>query len=184
MRTLALLCTFLALITSASAETMAKAPAGSIILDFKIEALLGKRAMKAHPKVAVGNGKEAEVKIVDDEDGSSLVVKVLPTRLEKPGEPVRISVLGGQRLQAIEAAIPGDPSSAAFLVAAGILSPASDVQVDNVMSNPTRSGFYDVANLMGAHLGAEEAGEAAGERQINIASGYAHLKGIHVPERY
>jgi 3-phosphoshikimate 1-carboxyvinyltransferase len=37
---------------------------------------------------------------------------------------------------------------------------------------------------MGAHLGAEEAGEAAGERQINIASGYAHLKGIHVPERY
>ncbi len=102
----------------------------------------------------------------------------------KPGEPTRISVPGGQVLRAIEAAIPGDPSSAAFLVAAGILSPASDVQVDGVMSNPTRSGFYDVANLMGAHLGAEEAGEAAGERQINIASGYAQLKGIHVPERY
>lgn len=92
MRTLALLGTFLALIASASAETMAKAPAGSIILDFKIEALLGRRAMKAHPKVAVGNGKEAEVKIVDDEDGSSLMVMVLPTRLEKPGEPVRIEL--------------------------------------------------------------------------------------------
>ncbi|MGE0495949.1 MAG: hypothetical protein AB7S38_42480 [Vulcanimicrobiota bacterium] len=93
MRTLALLCTFLALVAGASAEpVVAKAPPGSIILDFKIEAVLGKRAMRAHPKVAVGNGKEAEVKIVDDEDGSSLAVKVLPTRIEKAGEPVRIEL--------------------------------------------------------------------------------------------
>ncbi|MEZ5945455.1 MAG: hypothetical protein R3C04_01140 [Hyphomonas sp.] len=80
--------------------------------------------------------------------------------------------------------MPGDPSSAAFLVAAGILSPGGDVTVEGVMSNPTRSGFYDAREPMGAHLGAEECGEAAGERLINVAAGYAQLKGIAVPERY
>ena len=99
------------------------------------------------------------------------------------GEGVRVSLAGGQKLTAIDAAIPGDPSSAAFLVAAGILSPQGDVMVEGVMSNLTRSGYYDVANLMGAHLGAEEAGDAAGERLINIHAGSAPLSGKAVPER-
>lgn len=99
------------------------------------------------------------------------------------GGGIRVSVEGGQRLSAIEAAIPGDPSSAAFLITAGMLSPKGDVMVEGVMSNPTRSGFYDVANLMGAYLGAEEMGDAAGERLINLHAGSAALKGKTVPER-
>ena len=43
--------------------------------------------------------------------------------------------------------------------------------------------FYDAANLMGASLGAEERGLAAGERLIDLHAGYAGLKGIAVPER-
>jgi 3-phosphoshikimate 1-carboxyvinyltransferase len=102
----------------------------------------------------------------------------------RPGTgETEISIAGKQPLFALDAAIPGDPSSAAFLIAAGILSPQGDVMVQGVMSNPTRSGFYDAANLMGAHLGAEERGEAAGERLIDLHAGYADLKGIAVPER-
>ena len=102
----------------------------------------------------------------------------------RPGTgETEISIAGKQPLFALDAAIPGDPSSAAFLIAAGILSPQGDVMVEGVMSNPTRSGFYDAANLMGAHLGAEERGEAAGERLIDLHAGYAGLKGISVPER-
>lgn len=100
-----------------------------------------------------------------------------------PGGTAEISIEGKQPLFALDTAIPGDPSSAAFLLAAGILSPQGDVMVEGVMSNPTRSGFYDAANLMGAHLGAEERGEAAGERLIDLHAGYAGLKGIAVPER-
>jgi 3-phosphoshikimate 1-carboxyvinyltransferase len=100
-----------------------------------------------------------------------------------PGGASEISIEGKQKLVAVDAAIPGDPSSAAFLIAAGILSPQGDVMVEGVMSNPTRSGFYDAANLMGAHLGAEERGEAAGERLIDLHAGYADLKGIAVPTR-
>lgn len=100
-----------------------------------------------------------------------------------PGGATEISIEGKQPLFALDAAIPGDPSSAAFLIAAGILSRQGDVLVEGVMSNPTRSGFYDAANLMGASLGAEERGLAAGERLIDLHSGYADLKGIAVPER-
>jgi 3-phosphoshikimate 1-carboxyvinyltransferase len=100
-----------------------------------------------------------------------------------PGGTAEISIEGKQPLFALDTAIPGDPSSAAFLIAAGILSPQGDVMVEGVMSNPTRSGFYDTVNLMGAHLGAEERGEAAGERLIDLHAGYAGLKGIAVPER-
>ncbi|KJS38646.1 MAG: 3-phosphoshikimate 1-carboxyvinyltransferase [Hyphomonas sp. BRH_c22] len=99
------------------------------------------------------------------------------------GQARTISLRGGQKLLAIEAAIPGDPSSAAFLIAAGLISPDGDVMVEGVMSNPTRSGFFDLAELMGARLGAEDTGEAAGERLIDIQSGSAALIGRHVPQR-
>jgi 3-phosphoshikimate 1-carboxyvinyltransferase len=100
-----------------------------------------------------------------------------------PGGRTVISLAGRQPLTALDASIPGDPSSAAFLIAAGIISPAGDVIVSGVMSNPTRSGFYDAAELMGAQLGAEEAGEAAGERLITLHAGPASLKGRAIPER-
>ena len=130
--------------------------------------------------------------------GTTIVEEAKPTRdhtermlrgfgavvdVRRQGEGVRVSLEGGQSLSAIEAAIPGDPSSAAFLVAAGMISPEGDVMVEGVMSNPTRSGFYDVANLMGAALGAEEAGDAAGERLINVHAGAAGLVGKAVPEK-
>lgn len=94
-----------------------------------------------------------------------------------------VSLAGGQALTAIETQIPGDPSSAAFLVAAALIS-GGDVGVDSVMSNDTRSGFYDVAAMMGADLGADERDEACGERIIDIQStGGNALKGVEVPER-
>ncbi|MCA8903016.1 MAG: 3-phosphoshikimate 1-carboxyvinyltransferase [Hyphomonas sp.] len=164
-------------------------------------AITGSKTLKAityAPPQASAQVKSAVLLAGLSANGTTIVEEAKPTRdhtermlrgfgaevgVERAaGQPVRISIRGGQRLHAIDADIPGDPSSAAFLVAAGILSSDGDVQVDGVMSNPTRSGFYDAANLMGAHLGAEEAGDAAGERLINIAAGPARLKGIHVPE--
>ncbi len=168
-------------------------------LPFSITGSRSLQAITYAPPQASAQVKSAVLLAGLSAQGTTIVEEAKPTRdhtermlrgfgaevgvTRESGRPVRISLRGGQRLRALEAAIPGDPSSAAFLVAAGILARGSDVQVDGVMSNPTRSGFYDVANLMGAHLGAEEIGEAAGERLINIAAGYAPLKGIHVPER-
>jgi len=102
--------------------------------------------------------------------------------VRSPGEGRAISVSGGQRLSPIEASIPGDPSSAAFLATAAIISPDGDVLIERVMSNDTRSGFFDVVGArMGATLGAEDAGEACGERTINLQVASGGLNGTRVP---
>ena len=106
------------------------------------------------------------------------------TTKREAGGPRRVSLQGGQSLTASDTAIPGDPSSAAFLVAAGLISPKGNVVVENVMSNETRSGFYDAVHLMGADIGAEERDEACGERMIDVqATGGRELSGCKVPAR-
>ncbi|NBC19922.1 MAG: 3-phosphoshikimate 1-carboxyvinyltransferase [Alphaproteobacteria bacterium] len=96
----------------------------------------------------------------------------------------RIGLAGGQSPGALGTSIPGDPSSAAFLAGAALISPDGEVLVENVMSNSTRDGIFDALTLMGAALGAEEAFEASGERQINLlVSTSSGLRGREIPER-
>ncbi len=99
-----------------------------------------------------------------------------------PGGGQIVEIEGGQRLYAVNTAVPGDPSSAAFLAAAAMISPKGEVLVEGVLSNETRDGFYQVAALMGASVGAEEQGEAAGERLIDMSFDTADLRGVRVPE--
>ena len=102
----------------------------------------------------------------------------------QPGGAREISIEGGQTLSALDTAIPGDPSSAAFLATAALISPAGDVMIERMMSNSTRDGYFDVLALFGAGLGAEEAGDAAGERLIDLqVSSPERLTGTDVPER-
>jgi 3-phosphoshikimate 1-carboxyvinyltransferase len=78
-------------------------------------------------------------------------------------------VVGGQQLFASDCEIPGDPSSAAFLLVAAALIPKSEITVRDVLLNPTRVGFLEVMRRMGAdiairisknsRLGAERVGE-------------------------
>ena len=102
--------------------------------------------------------------------------------VERPAEGGRIvAIKGGQRLEGIEMRVPGDPSSAAFLVAAALMAPAGETLIQGVMSNETRGGFFDAAASMGAVLGADAMGEAAGERMIDMTAAASDLKGISVP---
>jgi 3-phosphoshikimate 1-carboxyvinyltransferase len=94
----------------------------------------------------------------------------------------RVSIEGGQTLQPVDTAIPGDPSSAAFLIAGALISPSGGVVVEGVMSNETRDGFFQAAAMMGAGLGAEEMGDAAGERLVDLQAATASLKGRSIPE--
>ena len=60
------------------------------------------------------------------------------------------SVTGPRELRATGFDVPGDPSSAAFLIAAALLVPGSDISLPNVALNPTRTGFLRVLTRMGA----------------------------------
>ena len=63
-----------------------------------------------------------------------------------------IHVAGEQELHATEVEIPGDPSSAAFLVAAALIAPGSEVVVENVAVNPQRIGVFTSLQEMGAEI--------------------------------
>ena len=75
-------------------------------------------------------------------------------------EGLAVSVEGGARLQATTMEVPGDASSAAFLLVAALLLPDSEVRVDNVLLNPTRTAFLDVLREMGALLETTVTGSA------------------------
>jgi 3-phosphoshikimate 1-carboxyvinyltransferase len=100
---------------------------------------------------------------------------------QREGAANLVSIEGGQALFAQETLVPGDPSSAAFLAAAAMISPRGGVVVEAMMSNETRDGFYRAAALMGAHVGAEDVGDAAGERLIDMSFETADLRGAEIP---
>jgi 3-phosphoshikimate 1-carboxyvinyltransferase len=94
---------------------------------------------------------------------------------------LRISVQGRKAFKGKPVAVPGDPSSAAFLAAAAILCPDSDVIIRNVLVNPTRTGFYQTLGEMGADLSFENERDANGERVADLRARSSRLKGVRVP---
>jgi 3-phosphoshikimate 1-carboxyvinyltransferase len=84
--------------------------------------------------------------------------------------------------RAIDLEVCGDPSSAAFLVVAATLVPASDVRVRNVGLNPTRVGFVQVLRRMGARIDLDVRGEIAGEPVGDIHVRAAELRGVGISE--
>ena len=63
-----------------------------------------------------------------------------------------ITIAGGQQLTGQEVTVPGDISSAAFYLVAASLLPDSNLQLNHVGINPTRTGILDVLEKMGANI--------------------------------
>jgi 3-phosphoshikimate 1-carboxyvinyltransferase len=72
--------------------------------------------------------------------------------------------------------IPGDLSSAAFLIAAAQIVPESRVDVRRVGLNPTRTGFLEVLRDMGGRVASEMKGVELGEPMGDIFAGHAELR--------
>jgi 3-phosphoshikimate 1-carboxyvinyltransferase len=77
-------------------------------------------------------------------------------------------VEGGQRLKGATVPLPGDASSAAFLVVAGLLVPGSEVRLTEVGVNPTRTGFLEILRRMGATIEVSAGRDAAGEPRADL----------------
>jgi 3-phosphoshikimate 1-carboxyvinyltransferase len=95
------------------------------------------------------------------------------------GGPI-VSLRGGQMLYAVNAAVAGDPSSAAFAIAAGLIAPEGEVTVSGMLDNRTRTGFFDAAREMGADLVSHPDGEATGEATISVRARASRLKGVRL----
>ena len=77
----------------------------------------------------------AEVTVTDEADGRRAV-----------------SVRGDAELEGVDLAVPGDPSSAAFAIAAALIAPRSEIVLEGVLMNPTRTGFIETLRDMGAGI--------------------------------
>ena len=101
--------------------------------------------------------------------------------MERDGPGLIARVRGGRALHAADVHVPGDPSSAAFPLAAGLVAGTGPVTVTGVMTNPARFGLYNVLKMMGADITISPAGTRAGEALADITVRPGPLRGVEVP---
>jgi 3-phosphoshikimate 1-carboxyvinyltransferase len=93
-----------------------------------------------------------------------------------------VSIRGDAELAGRDVKVPGDPSSAAFLTAAALIVPGSDVTIEAVLVNPTRTGFYTTLREMGADIAFAGERNQGGEPVADIRVRHGgRLKGVQVP---
>lgn len=156
-------------------------------------AILGSRELrgKTHQlPIASAQVKSAILLAGLNAEGTTIVMEPARSRnhteimLQYLGVPVGIdglsvTVEGGTIPQGGHIIVPGDISSAAYLMVAGAVLPDSDLTLLNVGTNPTRAGIITVLQAMGANLTVEpEAGGGEGRATIRVRS--STLRGIEI----
>jgi 3-phosphoshikimate 1-carboxyvinyltransferase len=94
-------------------------------------------------------------------DHGELALRAFGAEVERNGNAV--SIQGGQTLKPLEAYVPGDMSSAAFFLCAASLFPDSNLVIDGVLLNPTRSALLDILSAMGSRISMVRVEESHGE---------------------
>lgn len=91
-----------------------------------------------------------------------------------------VTLKPGQPLRPMDFTVPGDFSSAAFLIVAALLIPGSDITLTNISLNPTRTGLLAVLREMGADIAVEETGLQAGDPVGTIRVRHSALRAVEV----
>jgi 3-phosphoshikimate 1-carboxyvinyltransferase len=124
--------------------------------------------------------------------GTTCVTEPAPTRdhtermLAGMGYPLqrdgaRVCLDGGHGLGAIEIDIPADISSAAFFLVGASIAPGSNLLLQHVGMNPTRTGVIEILRRMGADIEITNARDAGAEPVADLRVRYAPLHGIAIP---
>jgi 3-phosphoshikimate 1-carboxyvinyltransferase len=106
-------------------------------------------------------------------DHSERMLRAYGAELSIDPDTNSVTITGGAKLYGQTVIVPGDISSAAFWLVAGAIVPGSDLVVENVGVNPTRTGILEALELMGADIQLENQREVAGEpvADIRVRSG-------------
>jgi 3-phosphoshikimate 1-carboxyvinyltransferase len=124
-------------------------------------------------------------------EGETRIVESLPSRdhsermLAAAGAEIEradgiVSVRPARRLEPGEIVVPADFSSAAFFLVAALLMPGSEVELEGVGLNPTRTGLLTILARMGAQIEVEEEGERGGEPSGRVRARASQLRGTEV----
>jgi 3-phosphoshikimate 1-carboxyvinyltransferase len=123
------------------------------------------------------DGETSVTEPAPSRDHTERMLPAFGVRLVREG--LRASVAGGQALRGAHVAVPGDASSAAFLVVAALVLPDSELRLDGVLLSPTRTAFIDVLRQMGGDVTATLESESP-ERVGSILARSSALRGARV----
>lgn len=122
---------------------------------------------------------EGESTIIEKEktrDHTEDMIRQFGGEIQVDGKIIRIK--GGQEFQGQTVIVPGDISSAAFWLVAGLILPESVIKIENVGINQTRTGILDVIQEMGGDLTLEDRDEKAVSASLTVKT--SSLKGIRI----
>ncbi len=126
------------------------------------------------------HGQTCVIEPVATRDHTERMLAAFGHRVRISGQ--RICIDGGGRLRGVNMAIPGDISSAAFFMLGASIAKGSDVLLEGVGVNPTRTGVIEILSLMGADIELQNRRDAGGEPVADIRVRSSRLRGIEVPE--
>ncbi|HEY8083091.1 MAG TPA: 3-phosphoshikimate 1-carboxyvinyltransferase [Solirubrobacterales bacterium] len=124
---------------------------------------------------------EGETKVIEplsSRDHSERMLAAAGAEIQRDGQAVAVQPVG--RLEIDRIVVPADFSSAAFFIVAALLVEGSDVGIDDVGLNPTRTGLIDVLKRMGAQIEVEPGGEEGGEPIGTLVARSSKLRGTEV----
>lgn len=110
-------------------------------------------------------------------DHTEIMLRQFGAEISRNGSTIEIA--GGQELAARHVKVPGDISSAAFMIGAALVTRGSEITLENVGINPTRTGILDVISEMGADFEILET-ETEGERVADLVIRSSELTGIEI----
>jgi 3-phosphoshikimate 1-carboxyvinyltransferase len=121
------------------------------------------------------DGVTSVIEPVRTRDHTELALAEFGARLEREGAAIRLQ--GRPRLAARSLSVPGDLSSAVFFLAAALVLPGSNLLIQNVGLNPTRSAVLDVFGAMGAPVKILSVHSLSGELVGDISAQHEPLQG-------
>ena len=113
-------------------------------------------------------------------DHSERMLKAFGAEIQVDPETNSVTVTGPAQLKGQDVVVPGDISSAAFWLVAAAIVPGSELVIENVGVNPTRTGILEVLEIMGANIIQENYRVVAGEPVADLRVRYSSLKACEI----
>jgi 3-phosphoshikimate 1-carboxyvinyltransferase len=128
----------------------------------------------------MADGKTTVTEPALSRDHSERMLRSFGAQVDVDPETNSVTVTGHPTLRGQTVIVPGDISSAAFWLVAGAIVPGSNLLVENVGVNPTRTGVLEALEMMGADISLENQREVAGEPVADIRVKYGPLKACRI----
>ncbi|MDA0232931.1 MAG: 3-phosphoshikimate 1-carboxyvinyltransferase [Chloroflexi bacterium] len=120
------------------------------------------------------DGKTELIQPAQSRDHTERMLTAMGARISTDGLTVSVEP---SELSAVDVYVPGDISSAAFWMVAGLVHPDAEIVIRGVGINPTRSGVIDALKMMNADISLENERDAAGEPVADIVVRSSRLRG-------